>query len=105
MRPASVGGHATPLSRLLHYATIILIAGPAATWAQTVFLQPASNALTALGATQEYNAGDDVRIAWASNFEYTNLRVWQAAGDGTLFGETLACKCRIVVGETDGGMI
>ncbi|KAK0904195.1 hypothetical protein LTR91_016880 [Friedmanniomyces endolithicus] len=77
----------------LRHATIIyLIPFFLSVSAQTLlFTAPATNALTALGATNNYTLGQDVQIAWQTGFQKTTLRVWQGPReDGSLIGKVLA---------------
>ncbi|KAK5114477.1 hypothetical protein LTR62_002412 [Meristemomyces frigidus] len=84
-------GHGTQYSATTITIIIIILAlSPATTWAQALFTQPAPNALTALVGTTNYTAGQEVQVGWKTGFAYTTLKVWQAVGDGTYFGQTLA---------------
>ncbi|KAK0836101.1 hypothetical protein LTR73_000602 [Friedmanniomyces endolithicus] len=81
-------------SSSLRHAAIILLIIPffLSVSAQTLlFTAPATTALTALGATNNYTLGDDVRIAWQTGFAKTTLRVWQGPrGDGSWVRKVLA---------------
>ena len=74
--------------------SVVLLLGATARLAaaQTLqFTEPAANALTALGATQNYTVGDDVRIAWQTDFEHTTLELWQGPlDDGSYVSRVLA---------------
>jgi hypothetical protein len=73
---------------------IPLIALATTTAAQQLqFTEPAANALTALGASLNYTAGESVRIAWQTDFEYTTLRLWQGPlDDGSYVSRVLAAN-------------
>lgn len=55
------------------------------------FIEPAANALTALGDNLQYDIGENVTVSWSTDYEYTTLRVYQGPlDDGSYARETLA---------------
>lgn len=41
------------------------------------FIHPSANALTALGGQVNFLAGQKVKVAWSTEWEYTTVRVYQ----------------------------
>ena len=67
--------------------------------AQTLeFLSPAANALTALGDEVRYDDGEVVEVQWRSDYDDTNLEVWQGPqDDGTFVVRSLGSESRTCV--------
>lgn len=60
----------------------------AATAQSLEFVNPAPNALTALGGDLSYELGEQVEVRWTSDFEATNVDVYQGQ-DGAYALESL----------------
>lgn len=60
----------------------------AATAQSLEFVNPAPNALTALGGDLRYELGEQVEVRWTSDFEATNVDVYQGQ-DGAYALESL----------------